>query len=72
MATTIILVTKDGATVNATAWGRPNSPLFEIVDGPHAGKRMPDMEAYDTCGPITADWTQASDYETGNRVPFRR
>ena len=71
--TTIIpVIDAQGATVTAEAWGRPNSVLFEIVDGPHAGKRGPDTEIYDLVGHITVNWTQASDYATGNRRPFTR
>ncbi len=71
MATKIIAVLKqDGSSKMAggSIWNAPFSPLFEIVDGPHSGKRGPDYQIFDLVGQIKVDETQISVYETGQLV----
>jgi len=70
--TTIVEVIHHPSGDRATAAPRrPNSTLFEIVDGPHQGKRGADADLFDLCGPLTWDRERVSIYETGELVSWK-
>ena len=70
MSTRIVaVVNQDTSTAYAESWGRPNSILFEITEGPHAGKRGPDTEIADLVGEIQWDKETVSIRETGQHLP---
>lgn len=68
MTAVIRVVHRNGDNALANFWGHPNALLFEIVEGPHAGKRGPDFELFDLVGPIEWDKTRLGIYETGQIV----
>ena len=47
---------------------RPNATLFEVTDGPHAGKRGADADLFDLVGALDWDHTTVSICETGEHV----
>lgn len=66
----ISIIKSDGTNATATqVWNQPNALLFEIVDGPHTGKRGPDSALFDLVGPLHWDKSQVSIYETGQILP---
>lgn len=71
MSTKIIaVINEDGTTTTAAnGWNQPNATLFEIVEGPHSGKRGPDSAIFDLVGLIEWDKSEVSVYETGQRLP---
>lgn len=71
MSTKIVaVINQDGTSATAAEiWNRPNAQLFEIIDGPHAGKRGPDDAIFDLVGSIEWDRNQVSIKETGERLP---
>ena len=49
---------------------RPNSTLFEVVSGPHHGKRGADADLFDLVGPLEWERRKVSIYETGELVTW--
>jgi len=68
MTTVIRVVHQNGDNALAKSWGHPNALLFEIAEGPHAGKRGPDFELFNLVGPIEWAKTRFVLYETGEIV----
>lgn len=66
--TRILKVVHDDGS-NATCPRHPNAILFEVADGPHAGKRGCDVCLFELVGHITWDKSQIVSYETGQRRP---
>lgn len=70
MTTIISIINSDGSSATAAEiWNRPSSALFEIIEGPHAGKRGPSDAIFDLVGPITWNQSEVSIRETGERLP---
>lgn len=63
--TRIIAVVNVPPSAMAETWGHPNAQMFEVAEGPHAGKRGPDIALFDLVGPILWDKDYVSDYSTG-------
>lgn len=70
MTTVISVINSDGSSATAAEiWNRPNTLLFEIVEGPHAGKRGPSDAIFDLVGSFSWDRSEVSVLETGEHLP---
>jgi hypothetical protein len=67
-ATLIVEVTHQNGDRATAKPRRPNSTLFEILDGPHVGKRGADTDLFDLAGLLEWDPDRFSIFETGELV----
>ena len=66
--TRIVEVVHEDGTTTTAAPRRPNARLFEVLEGPHAGKRGADADLFDLVGALDWDRDTVSVYETGKHA----